>query len=47
MAKIFGISTPTYNAWEARLSNVSIGKVKKIVDYFGIKLDDIELDPYA
>lgn len=43
LAKILGISTQTYNAWEKDISNVAIGKVKSIADFYGITIGEIFL----
>ena len=43
IAKILGISTQTYNAWEKDISNVAIGKVKSIADFYGITIGEIFL----
>lgn len=43
LAKLLGISTQTYNAWEKDISNVAIGKVKCIADFYGITIGEIFL----
>ena len=38
-----GVSTQTYNAWEKDISNVAIGKVKALSDFFGVTIGEIFL----
>ena len=38
VAENIGISTQTYNAWEKDVSNVAIGKVKALADFFGVTI---------
>ena len=40
-ARDLGISTTTYNSWEKDVSKVAIGKVQKLADYFGVRLEEI------
>lgn len=42
-AKDLGVSVQTYNAWENDLTNVRIGKVLRVAEYYGVKLDEIFL----
>lgn len=42
VAKDLGISYQTYNAWEQDLSNVGIGKVYALAEYFGVRIDEIK-----
>lgn len=44
VAKSLGIATQTYNAWERDISNVGISKVYAVANYFGVKIDDIEIE---
>jgi transcriptional regulator with XRE-family HTH domain len=41
VAKDLGISYQTYNAWEQNLSNVGIGKVYALAEYYGVEVGDI------
>lgn len=34
LARALGVSPQTYNAWEKDISNVAIGKVMSIADFF-------------
>lgn len=43
VAENIGISTQTYNAWEKDVSNVAIGKVKALADFFGVTIGEIFL----
>lgn len=43
VAKEIGVSTQTYNAWERDVSNVAIGKVKALADFFGVTIGEIFL----
>lgn len=40
VAENIGISTQTYNAWEKDVSNVAIGKVKALADFFGVTIGE-------
>lgn len=42
-AQDLGISVQTYNAWENDLTNVKIGKVLKVAEYYGVQLNEIFL----
>lgn len=44
VAKSLGIATQTYNAWERDISNVGISKVYALANYFGVKIDEIEIE---
>ena len=44
VARCLGISTQTYNAWERDVSNVGISKVYALANYFGVKIDEIEIE---
>ncbi len=41
VAKDIGISPATYCAWEKNISNVAIGKVLILADYFGVTIGQI------
>lgn len=43
IAKEIGVSTQTYNAWEKNVSNVSIGKVEALANFFGVTIGQIFL----
>ena len=43
VAENIGISTQTYNAWEKDVSNVAIGKVKALADFFGVTIGEFFL----
>ena len=43
VAKEIGVSAQTYNAWERDVSNVAIGKVKALADFFGVTIGEIFL----
>ncbi len=43
VAKKIGVSTQTYNAWERDISNVAIGKVQALADFFGVTIGQIFL----
>ena len=43
VANKIGVSTQTYNAWEKDVSNVAIGKVKILADFFGVTVGEIFL----
>lgn len=43
VAKEIGVSPQTYNAWERDVSNVAIGKVKALADFFGVTIGEIFL----
>ena len=38
-----GVSPQTYNAWEKDVSNVAIGKVKILADFYGVTISEIFL----
>lgn len=38
-----GISVQTYNAWERDVSNVAVGKVEALAEFFGVTLGEIFL----
>ena len=42
-AKDLGISVTTYNKWEKDLSRVSVVKVAKVAQYFGVQLDELKI----
>ncbi len=42
-ASMLGISMQTYNAWERDISAVAVGKVVKVADFYGVKLEEIFL----
>lgn len=44
VAKSLGIATQTYNAWERDISNVGISKVYAVANYFGVKIDEIQIE---
>lgn len=44
IAKEIGVSTQTYNAWEKNVSNVSIGKVEALANFFGVTIGQIFLN---
>lgn len=44
IAKEIGVSPQTYNAWEKSVSNVSIGKVKALANFFGVTIGQIFLN---
>ncbi|MDO4924843.1 MAG: helix-turn-helix transcriptional regulator [Turicibacter sp.] len=41
LAKIIGVSTQTYVAWEANPGMIRNSHANKIADFFGVTLDDI------
>lgn len=43
VAKEIGVSTQTYNAWEKDVSNVAIGKVQALANFFGVTIGQIFL----
>lgn len=43
VAEAMGISNQTYCAWEKDISKVSIGKVVKLAEYFGVELNEIKV----
>lgn len=43
VAEKIGVSTQTYNTWEKDVSNVAIGKVKALADFFGVTIGEIFL----
>lgn len=43
VADKIGVSTQTYNAWEKDISNVSIGKVCVLAEFFGVTIGEIFL----
>lgn len=45
VATALGVSPTTYNAWERDISNVAVGKVQAVADYFGVPLGQISLCP--
>ena len=42
-ATALGVSKATYNTWENNISNVAIGKVCSIAEYYGVSVDEIFL----
>lgn len=42
-AKALGVSAQTYNAWEKDISNVSVSKVLKVANYYGVNISNIFL----
>lgn len=42
-ADALGVSVQTYNAWEQDISNVSISKVIRVAEHFGVALSDIKV----
>lgn len=46
VAKALGISTQTYCAWEKDISNVAIGKVQAVADFFDVRIGQIFLPSY-
>jgi len=40
-----GISVATYCSWENDISNVAVGKVQAVADYFGVTIGQISLYP--
>lgn len=47
VAKDLGIAYQTYNAWEQDISNVGISKVYALASYFGVTIDEIEIEQSA
>jgi transcriptional regulator with XRE-family HTH domain len=45
VAEDLGISTATYCAWESDLSNVAIGKVMALAEYYGVAIGQISFCP--
>lgn len=43
IADKIGVSVQTYNAWEKDVSNVAIGKVKALADFFEVAIGEIFL----
>lgn len=43
VAKILGVTYQTYNRWEQDLTGVAIGKVKKIAEFYNVRVDQIML----
>lgn len=43
VADELGVSTQTYNAWERDVSNVAVGKVNVIAEFFGVTIGEIFL----
>lgn len=43
VAEKMGIATQTYNAWEKDVSNVAIGKVDALAEFFGVTIGEIFL----
>lgn len=43
VAKEIGVSAQTYNAWEKDVSNVAIGKVQALANFFGVTIGQIFL----
>jgi len=41
VATDLGISVATYCAWENDISNVAVGKVQAVADYFGVSIGQI------
>lgn len=44
VATDIGISYQTYCAWEKDISNVGISKVYALANYFGVRIDEIEIE---
>jgi transcriptional regulator with XRE-family HTH domain len=44
-AQALGLSVSTYNAWERNISRVAIGKVAELAEYYGVKLEEIDIRP--
>ena len=44
VAKDLGVSVQTYCAWEKNISNVAVGKVQAVANYYGVKLSQIFLN---
>lgn len=44
IAREIGVSPQTYNAWEKNVSNVSIGKVEALANFFGVTIGQIFLN---
>ena len=42
-AKALGITATTYAKWESNTSGLTIAKVRKLADLYGVTLDDIFL----
>ena len=40
-----GISATTYCGWEKDISNVAVGKVQAVAEYFGVALGQISFCP--
>lgn len=45
VATDLGISAATYCAWEKDISQVSIGKVQAVAEYFGVTIGQISFCP--
>ena len=45
VATDLGISTTTYCAWEKDISQVAVGKVQAVADYFGVTIGQISFSP--
>lgn len=43
VAEEIGVSKQTYNAWEKDVSNVAIGKVRALANFFGVTIGEIFL----
>lgn len=43
VAEAIGITVQTYNAWEKDISNVAIGKVNTLAEFFGVTVGEIFL----
>lgn len=45
VASDLGVSVTTYCAWENDISNVAVGKVQAVADYFGVTIGQISFCP--
>lgn len=45
VAADLGVSAATYCAWEKDISQVAIGKVRALADYYGVALGQISFCP--
>lgn len=43
VAEEMGIAVQTYNAWEKDVSNVAVGKVNALAEFFGVTIGEIFL----
>lgn len=43
VAQELGVATATYNSWEQDISNVAVSKVYAVAEYYGVRIDEIEI----